>query len=164
MEFIEFNPKKKEIEKLTVGNSDCVIRSIMLAMNTTKLIKNKTSEAFTTWEEAYDIACKKGREMYAMPDTFDVLNAVLNDMGYAFVEYTETVAKFAKDNPLGCYILGMPLHSSAIINGVLYDESNTGRRRLYGYWVNEKEVKQMEKMEAELERLENDHKAQQRKK
>lgn len=150
MKFLKFNPKEKEIALLSEGNTDCVIRAIMLAMNTSKALKAAkepdASEPFVTWEEAYDLACKKGREIYAMPDTFDVLDAILADMGYTFIEYTGTAAKLAEDYPVGCLILDMPLHNAALINGVLHDTEDCGRRKLYGFWDNPDERAKLEKI------------------
>ena len=149
MRFMEFNPKKKEVEKLTEGNTDCVIRAIMLAMNTTRSMEQASTgkdKLFVTWEEAYDIACAKGREIYAMPDTFDTLDAVLTDMGYKYIEYDGTAASVADKYPIGCMILDMPLHNSVIVNGVMHDAEDCGRRKLLGYWDNAKERARLEEI------------------
>ena len=97
---------------------DCTVRALAKALG-------------TDWETAYIRLCLNGYAMGAMPDGKDVFAATLRKSGYYRKaipnDYPDcyTAEDFCEDNAEGTFILGFGDHVATVVDGVLYDLSDT---------------------------------------
>ena len=99
-----------------VGRSvgDCAIRALSAALD-------------VPWETAYAMAAKNGYGMGDMPSSNSVWGAVLRQHGFSRQNLSNdcpdcyTFADFARENPVGTYVLGTGTHVATVKDGVIYD-------------------------------------------
>lgn len=107
---------------------DCSVRAVAKALN-------------TDWESAYSLICDAGFNMADMPSSNGVWGAVLRQHGFyrAIIPNScpdcYTVEDFARDNPVGTYVLGTGLHTVCIINGNWYDSWDSGGEIVQYFWL-----------------------------
>lgn len=93
---------------------DCAIRALSAALG-------------VPWEDAYALVAKNGYEMGDMPSSNSVWGAVLRQHGFSRFNLADecsgcyTFEKFAKENPVGVYVLGTGTHVATVKDGVIYD-------------------------------------------
>lgn len=110
---------------------DCVVRAI-------------TKAEEYPWEETYIGICIKGLELCDMPSSNAVWGAYLKNRGYTRYNIPDTcpdcytVAMFAKDNPIGTFILATGSHVVTVYDGNYYDAWDSGNEIPIYYWVKEK--------------------------
>ena len=98
---------------------DCAVRAVSVALN-------------ISWEEAYTLIADAGFEMGDMPSSNSVWGAVLRMHGFYreglpnFCPDCYTVEDFARDNPVGTYVLGTGTHVVTVVDGDWYDTWNSG--------------------------------------
>lgn len=107
--WIEYNPNPTG---RSVG--DCAVRAVAKALD-------------TDWETAYSMITANGYAMGDMPSSDSVWGAVLRQNGF----YRQTISNtcpdcytaedFARDNPLGVFVLGFGGHVATVENGNIYD-------------------------------------------
>lgn len=94
--------------------SDCAIRAVAKALE-------------ITWEEAYAKLSADGFTMGDLPNSNQVISAVLRTNGFYKMNIPNscpdcyTFEDFCRDNPLGRFVLGTGTHVACIVNGVIYD-------------------------------------------
>lgn len=110
---------------------DCAIRALAKALN-------------ISWEEAF---AKISAMAFSMGETMDsnaAWGAVLRMNGFRRDIIPNTcpdcysVKDFCKDHQNGIYVLGTTGHVATVINGVLYDSSDTSDEIPVFYWYLEK--------------------------
>jgi len=122
MAWIRYNPNPAG---RNVG--DCAVRAITVALD-------------IDWEDAYELIARAGYNMADMPSSDSVWGAVLRSNGF----YREavpntcpecyTVADFAKDHPVGVFVVGTGGHVVTIVDGVLYDSWDSSNEIPIYYW------------------------------
>lgn len=105
--YLNENPKQNRV-------GDCVIRAISTALN-------------QSWEETYIDLCLQGYLMSDLPSSNAVWNAYLKNKGYTreFIKNDcpecYSISDFAKEYPIGVYIIGTGTHAVAVIDGDILD-------------------------------------------
>jgi len=129
--FCYYQPNDKDI-KDKVG--DCQVRAFTKALN-------------LTWVEAFDLTIPICREL----QTYTIFDCDLNKtkeamkkLGFIYTGISNkkgskrpTVDEFAKNHPLGIYILSVAHHVVACVDGKYYDTWDSGEKCLYGFYTKE---------------------------
>lgn len=121
---------------------DCVVRAIMKGTK-------------QTWTKVYQDLCKIGLELVAMPNSPEVYQKYLKDIGWTKQRmpkiivptingYGEkgttykrlTVEEFADENPKGTFIISVANHLTVIVDGTLIDTWNCSYKSMGNYWTN----------------------------
>lgn len=110
----------------TVG--DCSVRAVSKALG-------------ISWDEAHDLLSDMSKDMGTIMNDNDVISAVLRMNGF----YKEnlpcttrdcyTVKEFARENPIGTYVVGTGSHVVTIIDGNYYDSWPSGDESIIFFWV-----------------------------
>lgn len=106
---------------------DCAIRAVAKALN-------------TDWDEAYLLLTAYGFSLKDWGNFNAVISALLRDYGFKRVIIPDTcpdcytVAEFARDNPLGTFILGTGSHVVAVVDGSYYDSWDSGNEVPVFFW------------------------------
>lgn len=93
---------------------DCAVRAVAKALD-------------ISWEDAYMLIADNGFYMGDMPSSDSVWGATLRQYGFYKTAIPNrcpdcyTVEDFARDNPVGTYVLGFGGHVATVVDGVLYD-------------------------------------------
>ena len=112
--YINMNPYNRNIE-------DCVARSLSLLTD-------------REWDDTYrELAYYSSLDGY-MTDNVEFVEDYLDDRYPRECHYSKTVEEFAKEHPFGRYAVTMSGHITAIINGVIYDTFNPGKRIMRCAW------------------------------
>lgn len=110
MAFVEFtaNPRKKR-------TNDCIVRSIA----------NATGRP---WADVLKELCEIGIELSNMPNAGEVVDEYMYRRKiFANQPSTKmTVAQFAKEHPVGRFVIGVPDHGVSMIDGDWYDLVDSG--------------------------------------
>lgn len=122
--YIHFN--NNPVGRTSVG--DCSVRAISKALN-------------ISWDDAHDLLSETSKQMGDVMNANDVISAVLRMNGF----YREglpdlcpdcyTVKDFARNNPVGTYVLGTGSHVITVINGDWYDSWNSQDEIPQYFWV-----------------------------
>ena len=121
--WIPYNPNPKGRR----GN-DCTVRAIC------KL----TGE---DWMTVYLGICVCGAMLADMPSTNAVWGSWLRDHGYTRKALPDhcpdcyTVEEFCRDYPTGKYLLMLPEHVVAVVDGDWYDSFDSGQETAIYYWM-----------------------------
>lgn len=105
---------------------DCSVRAVSKALG-------------VSWDEAHDILADMSKQMGTIMNDNDVISAVLRMNGF----YKEnlpcidcyTVREFARDNPVGTYVLGTGNHVVTVIDGNFYDTWRSGDESVLYFWM-----------------------------
>lgn len=110
----------------TVG--DCSVRAVSKALG-------------ISWDEAHDLLSDMSKDMGTIMNDNDVISAVLRMNGF----YKEnlpcttrdcyTVKEFARENPIGTYVVGTGSHVVTIIDGCYFDSWPSGDESIIFFWV-----------------------------
>ena len=109
-----FNPNPDGLNTI-----DCTVRAICAVTG-------------WSWYKAHDVLCERSREMSDMPSSDRVWWSVLKDIGFKYhsirndCEACYTVADFARDHPIGSFVVGPHEHAVAVINGNWMDSWDSG--------------------------------------
>lgn len=96
------------------------------------------------WEVAYKILCATGKEMFDIPISKNVINKVLEDNNFEFITFGKpkkednrlTVKQFVEQNNTGTYVLNLADYFITVINGEIFDVSDSClKKSVYSYWV-----------------------------
>ena len=99
---------------------DCAVRAIAKALK-------------IDWEDAYRLIASNGYAMGDMPSSDSVWGAVLRQNGFYRESIPDacpecyTAADFARDNPVGTFVLGFGGHVATVVNGNLFDSWDSSR-------------------------------------
>ena len=121
--FYLYNPNPVQSD----GVGDCAVRAVAKALG-------------TTWEDAYAKLTMNGFLMGDMPSSDNVIASVLRQNGFkrGIVPNTcpdcYTISDFAKDNPIGTYVVKSENHVTAVVDGNIYDAFDSSRRVPMYYW------------------------------
>ena len=115
------NPKRNQI-------GDCVIRALTMALG-------------LSWKEVYVKLVLYGFRMSDMPSSNRVWGQMLEENGFSrhAVEGDITVKEFAKENPIGLFVLATGSHVVTMIHGQYFDSWDSGDESVIYYFkeVNE---------------------------
>lgn len=125
--YVQYNPNPKKQR-----NGDCVIRALTKALN-------------KDWHKIYVGVCLQGFIMCDMPSANHVWGAFLRRHGFKreIVEennpesYPYTLEQFCNDHDYGVFVVAMPDHVVAVVDGWYYDSWNSGHEKPLYYWVKE---------------------------
>ena len=121
--FIEYNPNP--VGRYDTG--DCAIRAIAKALG-------------ESWENAYLRLCVAGFMMGDLPNGDSVFGAVLRQNGFKKKTIADTcpdcytVEDFTRDNPVGTFVLGLGGHVVTVVDGDIYDSTNSSRGIPIYFW------------------------------
>lgn len=121
--FISYNPNPSG---RNVG--DCTVRAISKATG-------------QDWGETYLCLCVCGYLMGDMPSANSVWGAYLHEQGFSrhilpdSCPICYTVEEFARDHPVGVYILALSGHVVCVEDGILYDSWDSGAETVLYYWT-----------------------------
>ena len=113
-----------------VGNrtEDCAVRTLSKILN-------------ISWDDAFDMLADAARNMGVMPSNKDSLSAVLRMNGFYrenlpnFCPECYTVRDFARNNPVGKYVLCSENHVVPCIHGDYYDVWDSGDEIVLWFWT-----------------------------
>lgn len=97
---------------------DCAVRAVSKALD-------------VSWETAYIMIASNGFSMGDMPSSDSVWGSVLRQNGFYRKAIPNTcpdcytAEDFARDNPIGTFVLGFGGHVATIVDGYLYDAWNS---------------------------------------
>jgi len=120
--FFNNNP----LGRKTVG--DCSVRAVSKALD-------------ISWDEAHDLLADMSKKMGTIMNDNDVISAVLRMHGF----YKEnlpwtcrdcyTIKDFARDNPIGTYVVGTGSHVVCIKSGNYFDSWPSGDESVLYFWM-----------------------------
>lgn len=122
--WVEYNPNPNHNTKA----NDCTIRAYCAAEK-------------LEWDDAYDIACKYGKNLAFMPnDNTAVKRIVEEEFGYTRHKLSKeergtTVNDFAIKHNEGTFLVEVARHLVAVINGEYYDSWDSGKKKIRGYYT-----------------------------
>ena len=106
---------------------DCSVRAVSKALN-------------VDWETAYTMLCLKGFELFDMPNSNAVINALLVEKGYKRDVIPNTcpncftIGDFAEAHPEGTYVLGTGDHIVTVSDGVINDSWDSSYEIPIFFW------------------------------
>lgn len=112
---------------------DCTVRAISKATG-------------KSWGETYLSLCVQGYLMGDMPSANSCWGSYLRELGFTRRIMPDTcpecytVADFARDHPVGTYILALSGHVVCVEDGTLYDSWDSSREVVLYYWTKERTV------------------------
>ena len=121
--WIEYNPNPNHNTKA----NDCTIRAYCAAEN-------------LEWDDAYDIACRYGKDLAFMPNDGKAVTKVVEDeFGYVKHKLLKeergmTVNEFAIKHNKGTYLVMVASHLVAVIDGEYYDSWDSGNKKVRNYF------------------------------
>ena len=127
--YVYYQPNDKDLKD---QYGDCTIRALSKALG-------------VTWLEAFDLTIPLCRE-FQTPNLFNVPSkierVILERLGFDYTGISNkkgtkrpTVESFAKEHPIGTYILSVANHVVAVVDGRYFDTWDSGRKSLYGYYT-----------------------------
>ena len=126
--YVYYQPNLKDIKDET---GDCQIRALCKVFN-------------VWWVEAFDMTIPICRELqtYTVFDSnIKQTKKAMNRLGFDYTGISNkrgtkrpTVDSFAKDHPIGRYVLSLANHVVAVVDGKYYDTWDCGKKSLYGYY------------------------------
>ena len=107
--------------------SDCAVRAI------SKVLK-------LSWDEAFDLLAQMAKNMGVMPSDKAVTDAILRMNGFYKEGFPDcykcyTVRDFARNHPVGEYVVDTGSHVVAVIDGDWYDSWPSGDEHIIFYWT-----------------------------
>lgn len=120
--FFNNNP----LGRRTVG--DCSVRAVSKALG-------------ISWDEAHDLLSDMSKQMGTIMNDNDVISAVLRMHGFykenlpCTNRHCYTVREFARDNPIGTYVVGTGSHVVCIISGNYFDSWPSGDESIQYFWT-----------------------------
>lgn len=114
------------------NRGDCTVRAISTALN-------------QNWETTFLDMAIEALLLFDMPSANHVWGAYLKHKGFRRKLIPDecpdcyTVRDFCRDNPQGIYILALPSHVVAVIDGDYYDTWDSGEEIPIYYWKREEE-------------------------
>lgn len=121
--WVDFNPNPIKNSKA----NDCTIRAYCAAEN-------------IDWDEAYDIASKRGKNCAFMPnDKSAVQEIIKKDLCYTHHKLKKdekgiTVSEFAIKHDTGTFLVMIARHLVAVVNGKYYDSWDSGDKKVSCYY------------------------------
>lgn len=118
------NPEGKNVE-------DCTVRAIATVTG-------------KSWEEVYIGLCLYGFIEHDLPSANSVWGAYLRHNGYTRRHLPDTfpdcftVRMYTESYPEGTYLLALPSHVVAVIDGQYYDTWDSGDKPVLYYWEKER--------------------------
>lgn len=122
--YVYYNPNPTGRTKV----GDCSVRAIAKALS-------------ISWDDAFDLLCTAGKRMGDMPSSNEVIGAVLRQSGFHrenlpnFCPDCYSIRNFARDNPVGTYVVGTGTHIVCIEFGDWYDTWNCEDEVPIYFWV-----------------------------
>lgn len=120
--FFNNNP----LGRKTVG--DCSVRAVSKALD-------------ISWDEAHDLLADMSKKMGTIMNDNDVISAVLRMHGF----YKEnlpwtcrdcyTIKDFARENPIGTYVVGTGSHVVCVKDGNYFDSWPSGDESVLYFWM-----------------------------
>jgi hypothetical protein len=117
------NPKHNRV-------GDCTVRAISKALE-------------QDWERTYIELCLQGYMMCDMPSADHVWGKYLKSKGFKRGTLPDTcpdcytVSEFCKEHPRGRYVVSIPGHVVAVVNGEYYDTWDSGNEVPTYFWYRE---------------------------
>lgn len=109
------------------NTDDCLIRTIAIIFG-------------ISWEQAYTDLCNYGMLIHDMPNKDSTLSLYLRERGFVKQIMPNcpacyTIREFAKEHPVGEYIVLTSNHTVPVIDGDYYDTADSGDEIVSYYWT-----------------------------
>lgn len=107
---------------------DCTVRTLSKVLN-------------ISWDEAFDMLSDMAKKMCVMPSDKNAFSAVLRMNGFYRQNLPNicpecfTIRDFARENPVGKYVLCTGNHVVAVVNGDYFDIWNSGDEIVLWFWT-----------------------------
>lgn len=111
--FYNANPKGNRVE-------DCAIRAISLA-------------TFRPYKETYRMLAREASEEGLMLNSVKAVELFL-DKRYERECFNITLDEFVETHPYNIYVVAMPGHLTCVMNGIVFDIFNPGKRQITCSW------------------------------
>lgn len=121
--WIKYNPNPKHR-----NTGDCTIRAYTKAFG-------------ISWDEAYEIASRYGKDYGALPNDAKVVDKILTEeFGCTIKRFPKsgdrnTVEEFAATHPKGTFIAKVHGHVVAVVDGKYYDSWNSGSKKIMAIYT-----------------------------
>lgn len=109
------NPKDLHIE-------DCTARALSTVLN-------------IPWSQAYDMLSNSARDMGMMMSSVSAVEEFLDKWFDRVYITEETVKEFIENHPRGRFLITMPGHITALVDGVNYDTFDPGNKYIWSAWI-----------------------------
>lgn len=101
--------------------NDCTVRAISLA-------------TYRSWDDTYKELANEARKKGLMMDSTEFIESYLDERYYRECFHETTLDEFISTHLNGIYIISMPGHLSAVIDGVNYDTFDPKSRIIWCAW------------------------------
>ncbi len=101
--------------------NDCVIRAISLAED-------------MSWNETYEKLSDIAQSEGILLDDIDFVENYLDKRYRRMPHYSKTVEEFSNEYPEGTYLVTMPNHITAIIDGTIFDTFDCRDYKMWSAW------------------------------
>lgn len=103
-------------------------------------IEDCTARALSTvlgipWSKAYDMLSNSARDMGMMMGSVDAVEEFLDRWFERVCVTEETVSEFIRNHPRGRFLITMPGHITALVEGVNYDTFDPGDKYIWSAWT-----------------------------
>lgn len=109
------NPRDLHIE-------DCTARSLSTVLD-------------IPWSRAYDMLSDSARDMGMMMSSVDAVEIFLDRWFDRVYVTEETVREFIEKHPHGRFLITMPNHITALVDGINYDTFDPGDKYIWSAWI-----------------------------
>lgn len=112
--YMNKNPNQFDVE-------DCSIRALSTVLN-------------ISWADAYDLLSESARDLGLMMSSVDAVEEFLDSRFDRVPIYEKTVGEFIKNHTRGNFLITMPNHITALVDGYNYDTFDSSRRPIWSAW------------------------------
>lgn len=112
--YLNKNPYQLEVE-------DCSARALSTVLN-------------ISWAKAYDLLSDSARDLGLMMSSVEAVEEFLDTRFDRVPIYEKTVGEFIKNHKYGKFLITMPNHITALVDGINYDTFNSGNRPIWSAW------------------------------
>ena len=121
--YVYYNPNPTGRDSV----QDCAVRAISKALG-------------ISWEQAYEKLAVNAFRMGDMPHSNTVISSVLRMNGFYRENLPDcggcyTIREFARDNPVGTYVVGTGSHVVAVVDGSYYDTWRSEGEPVLFFWT-----------------------------
>lgn len=108
------NPNKFNVD-------DCSIRSLSTVLE-------------ISWADAYDLLSDSARDLGLMMSSVEAVEEFLDTRYERVLIFEKTVGEFIKNHTRGKFLITMPNHITALVDGYNYDTFDSSNRPIWSAW------------------------------
>lgn len=112
--YMNKNPNRLNVD-------DCSIRSLSTVLG-------------ISWANAYDMLSDSARDLGLMMSSVEAVEEFLDTRFKRVFVYEKTVGEFIKNHTRGKFLITMPGHITALVDGYNYDTFDASERPIWSAW------------------------------